>query len=169
MVAKELFKIKEQSKVVMREAKKCASLFDKAFRLAIYQEFKNGKVISTPSGKRQLLDLAQVDVGSDLYLPTKTGGDIHYSRTDNEDGDTLNYNALFSNDSILARHEHDCIEVVYVEQGSFSVLLGRERDGTIKTVSLEQGEILDIPANLPHQFTNTYNGETKVKIKYLRP
>ena len=162
MVAKELFKIKEQSKVVMREAKKCASLFDKAFRLAIYQEFKDGKVITFE-------DLEQVDVGSDLYLPTKTGGDIHYSRTDNEDGDTLNYNALFSNDSILARHEHNCIEVVYVEQGSFSVLLGRERDGTIKTVSLEQGEILDIPANLPHQFTNTHNGETKVKIKYLRP
>ena len=42
----QLIKIKKQSEVVMVEAKRCSDMFDEAFRLAIYKEFRDGNVIT---------------------------------------------------------------------------------------------------------------------------
>lgn len=162
MVAKHLIKIKEQSKVVMMEAEKCANLFDDAFRMAIYQEFENGHVITWE-------ELNVVKIGGVLPLPSSTNGKIEYERQINENKKTLNYTAYFSPESILPRHQHDCREIIFVEQGSFSVLLGTENEGTLRTILLNKGEIIDVKPNEPHQFTNTHKGDTIIKIKYLKP
>lgn len=159
MVLNQLMKIKEQSRVMIAEAKKTSELFDHAFGLAIFQEFENGEVVTWEQ-------LKAIEIGHRLDLPTSKGGEINYSRQVNEDKNTLQYLASFSEDSILPTHKHDCVEVVYVNKGGFSVLLGNKK---LKTIQVNCGDVIEIPANTPHQFINTFKGETEVKIKYIKP
>ena len=162
MIVNQLMKFKEQSRLVIAEAKKASELFDKAFGLAIYNEFKHGDVVTYE-------ELNSVEIGQSLPLPTLKDGEITYKRFEDEEKDMLKFHAWFTPDSVLPRHKHDCVEIIFVVQGNFEVVIGREEEPDFKIFELRQGEILSIPATKPHQFMNNSKVEAKIKIKYLKP
>ena len=162
MITQQLIKIKEQTRKVLDEARIVSKLFDKAYGFAIYEQFKGGEIVTWEQ-------LEKVDIGQLLDLPSSQGGDIKYKRTENEDDTTLKYDAYFDDKSILPRHKHDCVEVVFIKHGSFHVIFGRPEDCDVKEFDVIKGEVINIPANMPHQFENTADGKTIVIIKYLKP
>ena len=157
----ELNKMKHQTRIVMQEAVKASQLFDAQFEIIVYQQMNKGECVNFKV-------LEALPLYDEFELPTAGTGKVLSVRHQNE-GNDLIFKTRFSPGAILQRHEHDCLEEISVLSGWFDVVLGSEREGTFKTKRVHAGEIIVIPIDLDHQFTNGSKIEAKCHIKYIKP
>lgn len=162
MTTKDLDAIMYQKNRAALEVDRLFKLFDEAYGRVLYNQFKSGGSVSYD-------ELERVNFGQYLDLPVVDFGSIKYQRLENPDKDVLRFKSVFSANSTLGRHSHtDCSEMIYVEKGGFNVTTGSERLGTLKQFKLSEGEILNIPEGMEHQFSNTSSGETVITIEYIK-
>ena len=153
--------MKMQTRVVMQEAIKASELFDQQFQMIVYQQFDKGGCVYFKL-------LKELPLHKEFELPSTGEGIITAIRHQNE-GDDLIFKTVFSRKAVLTRHDHDCIEQITVLEGWFDVVLGSEKEGTMRTLKVTEGETIVIPIDLDHQFTNGSNTDSKINVKYIKP
>lgn len=152
-----------QLNALLREAKRANDKLHETIGefvgLSLYRLYEERKDVTWK-------DLAKLKDGEIIVLPVDGLGNVVCTKI-RVDGNNLYYEAVFSSQAVLTRHHHsDCIEIVEVVSGNFTVALGDEKKGTFRKTFITEGEKLVVPPDTEHHFMNKSKQESKLKITF---
>ena len=130
--------------------------------LLVYKKFRESSSISFDSFR-------DLEPNERLEFPSTNGKPI-YATKFKESEHEIEFNAEFSEGSILYRHRHnDCDEVMTVTSDSiFKFMLGKESNGTLQSRILVKGDVIIIKATIDHQIINLGEGTGHIHAKLIR-
>lgn len=135
----------------------------------LYKSFELGKDITFE-------ELEEIEIGTEYKFPVvRNYGEIHSKRIQTPEKDSVLFEANFSKGATLTKHRHSNASEIITSQISddprefiFTIVIGTERDFTIKKYTLYSGESLIIPTNTTHQVSNASKKEAKLIVKFYK-
>ena len=157
---KEISTIKLKSKELLDQNGDLVREITNNIHLMLYKSYRQGKDISFE-------ELTPLSIEEEVIFPCQSNSYVKGEKI-SEKHNEAEFKITFSPNATLYRHFHSTMleTVEVISDSNFKVILGSDSESNLEMIYLSKGDIIMIPAGMPHQFTNLSDKEMILRVKF---